>query len=123
MITITFDHNYVKKDTGTDVFVYHVKASGADLDAYKTAAGDFYREDDKTGAILWFSTRFVGDKGTLKVSSDGKKVFADMSAFKKAASLSKQFGGNFGQALAQASVQGLLGGTNTPNTDEPEPAE
>jgi len=40
----------------------------------------------------------------------------DMSAFEQAASLAKQFGGNFGQELAKASVQGLLG--NTPDADE-----
>jgi hypothetical protein len=40
-----------------------------------------------------------------------------MSAFEQAASLAKQFGGNFGDALAKASVANLLGG----NTAEENP--
>jgi hypothetical protein len=35
-----------------------------------------------------------------------------MSAFEQAASLAKQFGGNFGNELAKATVAQLLGGGN-----------
>jgi hypothetical protein len=41
-----------------------------------------------------------------------------MSAFEQAASLAKQFGGNFGEQLAKASVAKLLGNSNEPETEQ-----
>jgi hypothetical protein len=40
-----------------------------------------------------------------------------MSAFEQAASLAKQYGGNFGNELAKASVAALLGGNSNVEPD------
>jgi len=103
-----------KSAKGNTVFVYAVTAKANDAEAFKTASGDFYRESDD-GTPLWFTTRCIGNSGKLVITSKGK-IVPDMSAYEQAASLAKQFGGNFGQELAKASVQGLLG--NTPDADE-----
>lgn len=118
-ITVSLQRSYVSKN-GNDVFVYAVKASGKDLEAFKTAAGDFLREDEQTKEPLWFTTRCIGKTGKLVVTTKGK-IVPDMSAYKQAASLAKQFGGNFGQELARASVQNLLG-VNTPDAGAEEAA-
>lgn len=115
--------NYRHKVTGNVVFVYEVTGSKADLVAYKEAQGENYVEEDETGKVLWFTTRCVGPVGKLIITSTGKLV-PDMSEYEAAASLVAQFGGNFGQELAKASVAKLLGGnsgsstTSTPRTEE-----
>jgi hypothetical protein len=108
--------SYVSKK-GNDVFRYAVSGTPAQLEAFKAAQGDNHRVDEATGKPLWFTTRCIGDTGTLLISQAGK-VVPDMSAYKKAASLSKQFGGNFGQELARAAVAQLLGGGTS--VSEPE---
>ncbi|TXI89735.1 MAG: hypothetical protein E6Q36_02870 [Chryseobacterium sp.] len=117
-ITVKLLRSYVKN--GKDMFVYAVSATGKDLEAYKASQGDFYREDEQTKSPLWFSLNCIGDRGKLIITSKGKAI-ADMTAYKQAASLAKQFGGNLGQELARAQVQSLLGNVN-PSTDE-QPAE
>ena len=77
------------------------------LSAYKKAQGEHYREDEK-GNPLFFTTRAVGDSAPLIITENGKCV-PDMSEFDKAASLVSQYGGNFGQELAKATAQKLLG--------------
>lgn len=109
---------------GNDTFVYAVSGSKEQLEAFKAAQGNNYREADGSGpepagTVLWFTTRCVGDTGSLVITSKGN-VIADTSAFKQAASLCKQYGGNFGQELAKAAVAKLLGGGNT--ADAPVPA-
>ena len=113
MMNVNLKRSYKSKN-GNTVFVYTVNANAKDAEAFKTASGDFYREEED-GTPLWFTTRCIGNKGKLVITSKGK-IVPDMSAFEQAASLAKQFGGNFGQELARASVQGLLG--NTPDADE-----
>jgi len=98
-----------KSKNGNTVFVYTVAGTTAQIDAYKTAQGDQFRETE-SGEALWFTTRCVGNTGTLIITTKGK-IVPDMSAFEQAASLAKQFGGNFGQELARASVAQLLGGS------------
>lgn len=107
-----------KSQKGNTVFVYTVTGSIAQLEAYKTAQAENYRESD-TGVSLWFTTRCVGNTGTLIITEKGK-VVPDMSAFEQAASLAKQYGGNFGQELARAAVANLLGGSPS-NTQEAQP--
>lgn len=105
-----------RSKNGNTTFVYNVEGTPTQVAEFKTAQGDFYREDDKTGKPLWFTTRCIGNTGKLVITSKGK-VVPDMSAFEQAASLAKQFGGNFGNELAKASVAKLLG--NTPTEDVP----
>jgi hypothetical protein len=92
---------------GNTVFVYTVKGTTTQIDAYKAAQGDNYRETDN-GVSLWFTTRCIGNAGTLIITEKGK-IVPDMSAFEQAASLAKQFGGNFGQELAKQAVANILG--------------
>jgi hypothetical protein len=113
MINVTLKRSY-KSAKGNTVFVYSVKANNADTEAFKSASGDYYREE-ADGTPLWFTTRCIGQRGTLVITSKGK-IVPDMSAFEQAASLAKQFGGNFGNELAKATVAQLLGNT------EPEPS-
>lgn len=99
-----------RSQKGNTVFVYTVTGSEAQIAAYKAAQGDNYRETED-GVSLWFTTRCIGDDGSLIVTEKGK-VVPDMSAFEQAASLAKQYGGNFGQELAKAAVAKILGKSN-----------
>ncbi len=101
---------------GNTVFVYTVSGSKEQIEAFKAAQGDNYREDEH-GNPLWFTTRCIGNTGTLIITSKGK-VVPDMSQYEQAASLAKQFGGNFGQELAKASVAALLNGGNSSTSVE-----
>ena len=100
--------NYRSSSTGNTVFVYEVTGTDAELKAYKKAQGDFYREDDKTKAVLFFTTNFFGATGTLIITAKGK-IVPDMSVFDEAKSLIEQQGGDFGTTLAQGLVSQLLG--------------
>jgi len=110
----TFARTYVKKETGNDVFVYSVTfANDAEHESYKTAQGNKYRVDQKTGDNLYFSPRYHGEAIDLIITSNNK-VVADTSAFAKARSLAAQYGGNFGEALAQESAKSLVAGLIKP---------
>ena len=116
MIKVSLKRSY-KSANGNTVFVYTVNANTADAESYKAASGDYYREE-ADGSPLWFTTRCIGERGTLVITSKGK-IVPDMSAFEQAASLAKQFGGNFGNELAKASVAQLLGNSNNePETEQ-----
>jgi len=103
---IKFIRSYRSKK-GNVTFVYNVTGSEADIAAYKEAQGEFYREDD-TKKPLWFTTRFVGDTGALIITTNGN-IVPDMSEYDKAASVASQYGGNFGQALADQAARKILG--------------
>jgi len=92
---------------GNPVFVYSVTGSESDLAAYEEAQGEYYRTDDD-GQPLWFTTRCVGEVGTLIITSNGN-IVPDMSKFDQAASLAAQYGGNFGEALAKMTAASILG--------------
>lgn len=111
-----------RSKNGNTTFVYNVDGTTKEVEEFKTAQGDFYREDDKTGKPLWFTTRCIGNSGKLVITSKGK-VVPDMSAFEQAASLAKQFGGNFGNELAKASVAKLLGNAPTEDAQVTQPNE
>lgn len=117
-MNITFSRNYVKKETGNDVFVYIVTGTPEEMESFKAAQGSNYRVDQKTGDILWFNSRYVGETGKLLITSNNK-VVADTSAFAKAKSLSAQYGGNFGQELARAAAANLVAGLSKPSASVP----
>jgi hypothetical protein len=98
--------SYTSKN-GNKVFVYAVSGSKEQLEKFKQAQGDNYREAED-GTPLWFTTRSVGDSGELIITTTGK-IVPDMSAFDNAASLAKQYGGNLGAELAKHAVEQLLG--------------
>lgn len=106
-MNVTLLRSYRSKN-GNPTFVYGVKGTASDIEAFKSAQGDYYREDDN-GTPLWFTTRCIGPKGKLIITTNGN-VVPDMSAFDQAASLASQYGGNFGQELAKAAAAGLVGG-------------
>lgn len=102
----TLVRNY-KSQAGNTVFVYSVNGTAEELESYKNAQGKNYRVDEKTGAALWFTTRCIGDTGTLLITSNNK-VVPDMSEYDKAASMAAQYGGNLGEQLARAAAEALL---------------
>ena len=111
---ISLQRSYRSKN-GNSTFVYKVNANTADLAKFKEAQGDYYREDTD-GSPLWFTTRCVGNTGSLIITTNGN-IVPDMSAFDQAASIAKQYGGDFGQALAQQAAQAILGAPVQPTVD------
>lgn len=114
MLKIKSVGDYISKK-GNSVFVYSVEGDKPEMAAYAKAQGANLRlvgKDDPRGlaegTVLFFTTRFVGDNGSLVITSNGN-VVADMSDFRKADSLSKQFGGNLGDAIAAQAALSLLG--------------
>lgn len=98
--------SYTSKN-GNKVFVYAVSGTAEQLEKFKAAQGENYRQAED-GTPLWFTTRSVGAQGELIITTNGK-IVPDMSAFDNAASLAKQYGGNLGEELAKAAVAKLLG--------------
>lgn len=96
---------------GNPVFVYTVAGNSKDLESFRAIQGQYYREDDN-GNPLWFTTRCVGNTGTLIITQNDK-IVPDMSAFDQAASIASQYGGDFGQELAKATVAQILGGSSS----------
>jgi hypothetical protein len=109
-----------RSKNGNATFVYGVSGNATDLDAYKVAQGDFYREDE-AGTPLWFTTRCIGKGGKLLITTNGN-IVPDMSAFDQMASLASQYGGDFGQELARNAAQSILG-ISTPAETSAEPAK
>jgi hypothetical protein len=104
-----------RSKNGNATFVYGVTGSDKDLAAFKKAQGEYYREDED-GTALWFTTRCIGQAGSLIITTNGN-IVPDMSAFDQAASLASQYGGNFGQALAEQAAASVLGtGSSAPQT-------
>jgi len=96
-----------RSQKGNVTFVYTVSGNAKELEAFKIAQGDFYREDTTTGAPLWFTTRYIRQTGNLIITSKGK-IVPDMSEFDQAASLASQYNGDFGNELAKAAAAKLL---------------
>lgn len=101
-----------KSKKGNTVFVYGVTGTPTQLAEFAEAQGDNHRVDETTGEPLWFTTRCVGDQGSLIITSNGN-VVPDMSAYDEAASLAAQYGGNFGEQLAKMAAERLLGKQST----------
>jgi len=96
-----------RSKNGNPTFVYSVEGTKEQLEAFKKSQGDYYREDDDKNP-LWFTTRYIGEEGTLMITSNGN-VVPDMSEFDKQASLVAQYGGNFGDILAKDGINKLKG--------------
>lgn len=111
---ISLKRSYKSKN-GNTVFVYAVKGTQSELEAFADAQGSNHRIDEETGEALWFTTRCVGKEGKLLITSNNK-VVPDMSEFDQAASLAKQFGGNFGDQLARMAAEKLLGKSSVSTT-------
>jgi|TARA_R110000868_G_C10778965_1_gene755366 hypothetical protein len=101
-----------KSAKGNTVFVYTVTGNATELADYERVQGSYHRVDPKTGETLWFTTRFVGESGSL-IITDNNKVVADMSEFDKQASLVQQYGGNLGDHLAKSAADKLMTSKST----------
>ena len=116
-MNVTLQRSYRSKN-GNVTFVYEVNGSKADLAKYEEIQGDFHRKDEVSGKALWFTTRCIGKTGKLIITTNDK-IVPDMSEFDQAASLSAQYGGNFGAELAKASAQTLAGNKNHSTEEAP----
>ena len=113
-LSVKLQRSYKSKN-GNRTFVYTVSGKPSDIEAYREAQGEFYREDDKTNNPLWFTTKCIGKTGTLIITDNGN-IVPDMSEFDEAASLAQQYGGNLGEMLAREAAQRLLGGRRLSST-------
>ena len=98
---------------GLSVIVLATSASGIIEEqalgkAFEEAQGEYYVQDQETGDVLYFTPRFAGKTATLIVTDEGR-VYVDMSELEQQASLISQFGGNLGQAMADAFASKLSG--------------
>jgi hypothetical protein len=105
---VKFLRSYRSSKSGNVVFVYAVSGTEKELETFAAVQGEFHVVDETTGKPLWFSNKFIGDTGTLLVAQKSGKLFADMTEFDKIASLTEQYGGAFGQAIAQAATAQLF---------------
>ena len=113
-LSVQMQRSYKSKN-GNRTFVYTVSGKPSDIEAYREAQGEFYREDDKTNNPLWFTTKCIGKTGTLIITDNGN-IVPDMSEYDEAASLAQQYGGNLGEMLAREAAQRLLGGRRLSST-------
>lgn len=114
-MNVSLIRSYRSKN-GNVTFVYKVTGSEDEIAKYKEIQGDFYRQDDD-GNPLWFTTRCIGEKGKLIITTNDN-IVPDTSEFDQAASLAEQYGGDFGQELARATAQRILGKLSGKNDDE-----
>jgi hypothetical protein len=107
-LQLTFARQYRKKQTGKLVFVYNVKGTAAQLDAYRDAQGSYLVEDEK-GQPLFFTSRYVGEACPLVANHEGDGFYADTTTMDKQAAMVQQYGGNLGQALAAQIASSVAG--------------
>ncbi len=108
MLKLRFKRSY-RSQSGKTVFTYQVTGKAGDLESYKEYCGDNLREDDSTGAPLYFTTQFAGENATLAPNQDGTKFYVDRSEDDKINSLIEQHAGSaLGIALANAKAQELI---------------
>jgi len=108
MLKLKFKRSY-RSQSGKTVFTYQVTGKTGDLESYKEYCGDNLREDDSTGAPLYFTTQFAGESATLAPNQDGTKFYVDRSEDDKINSLIEQHAGSaLGVALANAKAQELI---------------
>jgi len=114
-----FDGSYKKSKTGggvTTVFRYVLTGTAAEIESYKAAQGDNYREQDTTGLPLMFTTRFSGKSVNLIETQTGNWV-VDNSEVDQLASVAEQYAGTqLGTEIAKLAAQKILGTTMVANT-------
>ena len=105
-VNVTHVRQYRNKN-GHTVFVYQVSGNAEAKARYQELQGSYYRPDEN-GQPLWFTTKFIGPKGSL-ILTDNDKVVPDLSKYEQAASLVSQFDGVFGDKLADRLVANIIG--------------
>jgi hypothetical protein len=124
MLKATFKSSYRKMDKNnkpTTVFVHTVTGTKSELDAYKTAQGEFYKSDPD-GTVLWFTTRFQGNTVGLNISAKSGKIVADNTEQDKMNSLIDQNKGALGDALAKLYAEQVMGIRHIPVAQDIAPA-
>jgi hypothetical protein len=122
-LTVSFQRDYTSQK-GNPTFVYVVDGSKEALAKYKELQGNFHRTDDTVGSPtfgkpLWFTTRGIGARGKLIITTNNK-IVPDLSKFRMMESMAKQFGGNLGQAMANQAATELFGSVGvTSNVSAP----
>jgi hypothetical protein len=115
-MNVKLQRSYRSK-AGNITFVYTVTGSEVELDKFREIQGDFLREDEQKNPI-WFTTRCIGDKGKLIITTNDK-IVPDMSEYDKMASMVEQYPGKLGDAMAKVAAQKLLGNhAEVPETEE-----
>lgn len=66
---------YRKPVTGTVVFRYTITGSKEEMAEYKKIAGEFYREDENTKEVLFFSNIPIALGTALTKNREGTKYF------------------------------------------------
>lgn len=118
----TFVRQYRKAGTGRMVFVYAITGPEAEVKAYETAQGDNLINDETTGAPLMFTINPGPAKVNSVIITRAGQYRIDTSELDRTAALVAQYGGNFGQALAEQAVKALnlnFGSTATVATEVP----
>ena len=112
-LSISFLYDFVSKN-GNDRFCYAVTGSPEALALFADAMGKWHALDPDTGENLYYSPKYVGEQGTLLVDADSGKCFPDVSAFRKQASLVKQFGSAGADQSALAKLFSTASGPKAP---------
>jgi hypothetical protein len=96
----------------TVVFRYSVSGTAEEMKAYADAKGKNHRVDDKTGQVLFFSTKYIGDVVDLLILANGD-VIIDTSELRKSEAIVASMGGNLGQAIAEETARRFMNGSNS----------
>lgn len=98
-----------RSKAGNTTFVYNVSGTPENLEAYKLAQGDYFRVDDVTGKVLYFTTSWNGEKLDLIITTNGK-VITDTSATDKLVAVVNRSSGILQDKLAGLVASHILGG-------------
>lgn len=112
-LSMSFLYDFVSKN-GNDRFCYAVNGSPEQLTQFAEAMGEWHALDAETGGHLFYSNKYVGEQATLLVDADSGKCFPDVSAFRKQASLVKQFGSAGADQSALAKLFSTASGPKAP---------
>jgi len=113
--TKTTVDSVTKEEIKTVVFRYSVSGTPEEMKAYADAKGKNHRVDDKTGQVLFFSTKYVGDVVDLLILANGD-VIIDTSELRKSEAIVKSMGGDLGKAIAEETARRLM--NNHGNSEE-----
>lgn len=110
-----------RSKAGNTTFVYNVSGTPENMAAYKAAQGEYFRVDDLTGQVLYFTTAWNGEKLSLLITTTGK-VVTDTSDTDKLVAVVNRSSGILQEKLAGLVAAHILGGLLGTNAAVPAPA-
>ena len=127
MLNAKFARSYVttnKHGQKTDMFVYRVTGTPAELSQFEAVQGEYYRTDPD-GSPVWITPKGYGMQISLVIAEATEdrpaRVFADTSAIAMASSLMKLYAGTpIASAIAQQ-IAGQALAQPAPMAPAPEP--